>query len=106
MVDPVRAAMGYAAAGWPVLPAWPLSPDGACTCPAGATCPEPGTHPAAEPAEGAGGPAEVWRARRWNILLRTGGELAVIEAGTALGAQAMRILERGRPPYPAGSHIA
>ncbi len=102
MRDPMRrAAVEYAAAGWPISPAWPLSAASSCTCPAAGACLTPGAHTAGPPVTDAEGAAEVWRVRPWNICLHTGAVVDVIEAGTALGAQGMRVLERARPPYPA-----
>jgi hypothetical protein len=102
-----RAAVEYAAAGWSISPVWPLSSASACACPAGRSCANPGAHTVGLSGSGAEWAAQVWRSRPWNIALYAGAAVDVIEAGTALGAQAMRVLERaGKPPYPAVARTA
>lgn len=116
MPDMIRAALSYAAAGWPVAPVWPPAPahherirvrlrgsgeKAQCTCPAGATCPTPAEHLAGGPTVDARRIRRTWSERSWNIAVHTGTVVDVIETGRALGAQAMRVLERGRSPYPA-----
>lgn len=115
-----RAILDYMAAGWPIAPVWPPARSGrrrwlrrrrvtqvpTCTCPESATCQSPGAHIAGEAVTDASNVRELWSDTRWNVALQTGQVVDVIEAGTALGAQAMRVIERQLSPYPPAAHTA
>lgn len=79
----LRAARGYAKAGWPVAPEGPDWHRLATTDPARVDA--------------------LWAepTQRSGIVLPTGVRFDVLAASTALGAQAMRMLERQPGPYPA-----
>jgi hypothetical protein len=90
-----RAALVYAALGFPVVPMHGARPGGACTCPSRA-CPDPGKHPrlagwqrlaTIDPATA----GEWWR--RWpdaNLALATGRRFDVLDLDGDQGVEALR----------------
>jgi len=93
---PGRAAEGYAACGFPVVPIHATRPGGGCTCPRGERCPDPGKHPclADWPRLASTAPAVVrgwWR--RWpaaNVGLATGVRFDVLDVDGPRGEVGLR----------------
>jgi Bifunctional DNA primase/polymerase, N-terminal len=102
-LDCARAAVVYAACGYPVVPMHAAHPDEGCSCPAGSGCPEAGKHPrlAAWPRLAATDPATVrgwWD--RWpdaNLALATGRRFDVADLDGTQGVEALRAV-LGRDP--------
>jgi hypothetical protein len=106
-LDCARAAVVYAACGYPVVPMHAAHPDEGCSCPAGSGCPEAGKHPrlAAWPRLAAADPDTVrgwWR--RWpdaNLALATGRRFDVLDLDGTQGVEALRaVLQRGPLEHP------
>jgi hypothetical protein len=105
--DLVAAAIGYAAAGIPVLPLHTPGADGGCSCRAGAACGSPGKHPRVRRGlHDASRQPEAIRAwwARWphaNIGLVTGTVLDVCDIDTNSGLHVvLDLLDVVRPPGP------
>ncbi|HEY2958997.1 MAG TPA: bifunctional DNA primase/polymerase, partial [Actinomycetota bacterium] len=106
---PARAAVVYAALGYPVLPCFEPAPGGGCTCRAGAGCHRPGKHPRLKARRpGRGGVHEAstdlatvrgwWR--RWpraNVALRTGDRFDVADVDGPQGVEALRAILHNAP---------
>jgi Bifunctional DNA primase/polymerase, N-terminal len=103
-LDPGRAAEGYAALGYPVVPMHAPRPGGSCTCPAGHGCAGPGKHPclAGWRRLASVNPAVVrgwWR--RWpnaNVALATGAQFDVLDVDGTEGEEALRAVPSLRDP--------